>query len=508
MRLVLLSFLCFALTALSALQVGGLINQSQLWSEDVTVTSNVTVSSSAVISINPGVNVVFTGAFFIEFHSYARLLVNGTADSPVRFTADWDGDSVYGEEGANPEYWKGVRFQYMNGLADSSRVNYCIFEHAYKNNVGGEDDKYGAALYIDRFDHIRFNHCEFNNNEVYGSTVAYGGAVYLDAASPEFYNCQFLGNQANVGTSFRGSGGAMYMYQANPFIINSRFTQNYAEDQGGAVAGYQGFFSLFFNCIFDNNTSDMGGAFYLYDTDPIISNCTITQNSATYGGGINSDLSTPYIGNSVIYGNTTTFRGAQLYNNSSSPELNSCLVEGGDAAFYNNGICNYVYDADCLESDPLFDNSDINKPFFPGDGSPCIDNGVSQWYSQLYQLDYLGNPRVSNNTIDIGVYEIRGGLTLQYLSLTFPDTDLGQTSEESLWLYNMTDSDVGINSFSTDSDLFTVSNDEINIPANDSILVHISFSPLEIGTHTANLLIDADTDQLTVSLTGHGMAGL
>ncbi|MBN2828813.1 MAG: hypothetical protein JXR56_00670, partial [Candidatus Cloacimonetes bacterium] len=305
MRLVMLSLLCLTLSVLGALQVGGLIDQSQMWSEDVFVTSNVTVSSSAAISVDAGVNVIFTGAFYIEFHSYARLLVNGTANAPVRFTADWDGDSVFGEEGAEREYWKGVRFQYMNGLADSSLVNYSIFEYAYKTNVGGNDDKYGAALFIDGFDDVRFNHCEFNNNEVYGSTIAYGGAVYLNYASPSFHNCQFVANQANVGSSFRGSGGAIYMNQANPYIYNSRFTQNFAEDQGGAVAGNQGFFSMFYNCIFDNNSSDTGGAIYLYDTDPIIANCTITQNSAVYGGGIYSDLSTAYIGNSVIYGNTT-----------------------------------------------------------------------------------------------------------------------------------------------------------------------------------------------------------
>lgn len=496
---------CFAIALLSSIQINGDIDQSQQWSEDVYINSDIIISSTAVITIDPGINVIFTGYYSIELNDEVSLLAEGTVDSPITFTADWDLDSTYGEDGVTPERWNGIRYLNMDSPAGTSLYTHCRFEYAHKNDsVNGLDNKYGGVLYVESFSHIELLNCEFTANTVEGNTTAYGGAIYLKYSDIEIINCNFNNNSAEVNVPFNGKGGAIYLYRSSPDIMNTRFSQNSADDAGGALAADNAWYAIIGNCIFDNNTADDGGAIFLYDSDIYLINCIIADNQGQYGGGIHFKYGNPTIGNTIISGNTTTFRAPQVYIDGSAPEFNSCLIEGNDTAFYSTGGSNYIYDADCIDVDPQFDNTNPLLPYHPADGAPTIDNGVYLWYCQYLEFDLIGNLRVANGTIDMGVYEIKDAIRMQYSNIDFADTEINQTTAETCWFYNESLNDVNINSFSVDSEFYSVLNADVLLAAEDSLLIHIEFSPLVMGSVNATLTVETDSGDFTVGL--HGLA--
>ncbi len=505
MRIGLIFVFCFVIALLSGLQINGDINQSSTWSEDVYINSDVLISGTAVITIDPGVNVIFTGGYHIEINDEVRILAGGEG-APVRFTADWDNDNVFGEEGLDNEHWQGLRVQYMDNAADSSHFENCIFEYSHKDgSENGYSNRYGGAIFIDHHNKVEFKNCEFRNNSIEGPSQAKGGAVYLIWSSPIFKDCYFNNNSTNVTNPFQANGGAVYGERAYFDMINCRFTNNLAEDEGGALYLKQSDWATFNNVILDSNNANEGGAVYLYDADVIMVNCTITGNTSVYAGAIYNKYSDPMIGNTIIWGNTASFRGDQIYNEMSEPEFNSCLVEGNDSAFYNDDSDGYVYDAGCIDVDPQFDNSNPNTPYMLSVDSPAIDSGADLWYAYLCDYDYLHNARVVNGAVDMGVYEIRGSVALQQTVMHFGDVVVDEPETLGCYLINDGNNVVVINSFSSDNDVFTTLNNDIEIPAEDSIFVEVSFNPEGMNSYVGELTISTDAGDFRITMDGAGL---
>jgi hypothetical protein len=160
-----------------------------------------------------------------------------------------------------------------------------------------------------------------------------------------------------------------------------------------------------------------------------LNNCTLTGNSITYGRGGGSSGCT--LNNCTLMGNNATFGGGvygstlnscTLTGNSASDSgggsyagtLNNCIVWGNTLT--SGGVNNYyntTFSYSCttplpsgtgnISNDPLFMDV-LNSNLLLRLGSPCINSGSNAFV--VGTTDLAGNPRIQNNTVDMGAYEM------------------------------------------------------------------------------------------------------
>ena len=160
----------------------------------------------------------------------------------------------------------------------------------------GDRERCGGALYIRVLEGSIRNspvvqNCIFQNNYARD-----GGAVYLYGRdgefTPEFNNCQFINNSANL------DGGAVFSDgrhggKANPSFTSCIFSGNKG-NYGGALCNYGGggeSSPTINNCVFSNNEAFLrGGAIFNMDIDgetkPVVNGCQFVDNKAVAGKGM------------------------------------------------------------------------------------------------------------------------------------------------------------------------------------------------------------------------------
>jgi len=174
-----------------------------------------------------------------------------------------------------------------------------------------------------------------------------GGGIHCR----EFSNAVITNNivRGNIveDTSWAGRGGGIYVYMADPIIRHNIISENIATGEWG---GY-------------------GGGIVCGESEAIITNNTIYGNSCPDGnsgtgmaGGIMIIFSDPIITNNIFWHNCA-FEDSEIYvEDSSSPVITYCDIEGGWEGEGN------------IDSDPLFVDAE-NGDFHLLLDSPCIDTG-------------------------------------------------------------------------------------------------------------------------------------
>jgi len=148
-------------------------------------------------------------------------------------------------------------------------------------------------------------------------------------------------------TSWAGRGGGIYVYMADPIIRHNIISDNISAGEWG---GY-------------------GGGIVCGESEAIITNNTIYGNSCPDGnsgtgmaGGIMIIFSDPLITNNIFWHNWA-FEDSEIYvEDSSSPVITYCDIEGGWEGEGN------------IDSDPLFVDAEDDDFHLLLD-SPCIDTG-------------------------------------------------------------------------------------------------------------------------------------
>lgn len=192
----------------------------------------------------------------------------------------------------------------------------------------------GGAVYFSGLPNSIIDAALFEHNTATGTG---GGAIICLNVSPGFYNCRFLGNDANGS----GTGGAVFSNSGAPIFANSIFTGNEAGGGGGALS--------------------------LNNGSPTIANCTIAGNrvATNPGGALRLENSNANLSNSIIHDNPSSGAMIQLLN-SSAPIVSYSLVQGGWAGGTGN-----------VDADPVF----IQKPTPGPDGGW---NAVGDDYGDLH----------------------------------------------------------------------------------------------------------------------------
>ena len=212
------------------------------------VTGDLTVPAGNRLTLEPGVRLVFMGHFKLAV--FGRITAQGTAASPIVFTAD------------NPTTgWAGLRLAATSD-AGSDILEHCIFE--YGNKVGGQDgagpegsysDVAGGALWIGSRANVNVNHNEFRFNKA----PAFGGALMLIsptssgvATGNNFHDNECTGPRSQ----FQGVGGAVNTAHLS---ASTQWT--------------------FRNGEFRNNKAPEGGALYFFDSSVTLDGIAMSGNT-------------------------------------------------------------------------------------------------------------------------------------------------------------------------------------------------------------------------------------
>jgi hypothetical protein len=211
----------------TAIYVSG--DQSGTWAADaVIVTAEVRVPPNMSLTINLGVEVLFSVYCKLIVDNGATLRAVGTAADSIRFDVLPPNTS-----------WHGIRFL---AASDSSRLEYCRLTHGSATG-SGEDLK--------------------------------GGAIYCSSSSPTIRNSTIIQNSAT-------EGGGVYCELSSPSISSNNIGQNSASSGGGGI--YCEFFSP---AISGNTISENGGGGISLGGGGLYTNCIVWFNapSQIVGGG-------------------------------------------------------------------------------------------------------------------------------------------------------------------------------------------------------------------------------
>ncbi len=179
------------------------------------VGGDIQVDSTATLTIEAGVNVLFTGHY--KFTVYGQLLALGTEDMNIFFTAQ---DTTTG--------WGGLRFIDNNtNEFDPSRLAHCKIE--YGNAQGNWPDNVGGGIF-----------CQSSNTKIDTCIIVRNKAV---------------------------AGAGLYASDSNPEIYYSLIAHNRAQEFGGGIALCEVCVAMIINCtICDNDVDETmyggGGGIY------------------------------------------------------------------------------------------------------------------------------------------------------------------------------------------------------------------------------------------------------
>ncbi len=173
------------------------------------VLGDITVAAGGQLTIEPGVQVIFMGHYSLTVGPDARLVAQGTAAQPIRFTA---GNTQLG--------FGGLR---LVGSAEDDVLDYCTITYASKGvgPVGteyGDEDLSGGALYLYESSPT-IAHCILANN-----IGAAGGAIFCHSSSPVIRNTLIANNACMGGTA--QAGGIYSMGNSSVLIDNCTIVNN------------------------------------------------------------------------------------------------------------------------------------------------------------------------------------------------------------------------------------------------------------------------------------------
>jgi predicted outer membrane repeat protein len=359
-------------------------------------------------------------------NSYHVVTSSGTDSTAVldgftitRGNANGSGDDAYGggayNNGGSPTLIN-VTFSensagYGGGLysaGSSSKptlTNVGFLENTADNSGGGMYNDSNAML----------SHVIFSGN----TAVSGGGICSVSYALLTIVNATFNQNAA-------GSGGGMFAF-ANIALTDVEFSENSATSSGGGMQLYYAEATLTNVVFWANSAAGSGGGMNYYWSAAALTNVTFWGNAASgNGGGIYSYQPTNLgLNNTILWGNSAGFDGNQIYNTTGPVTLSYSLVEGGLPPGCVDGG-NNVY------ADPLFvEASGGDLRLLPG--SPAIDAGDNAAVPSGVTTDIAGNPRIVDETVDMGAYESQGPPPCPPETALYVDADAVGANDGTSW---------------------------------------------------------------------------
>jgi len=251
----------------------------------------------------------------------------------------------------------------------------------------------------------KIQNCEFNNNVTYS-----GGAVgvrHTVSTDINITNCVFNNNVSRYGS------GLYILFMSNSslnvIITNTLFINNISKNYNNANDGYTGsaawiranesgsnLTTTITNCTFANNT-DIGAV--SASQKGALALGRRVDGSATHNATIN---------NSIFYGNEGAGSATTAsVNNGHTLSPNLTLVNN---SIGEDNFSNLTSLINTSSVNPMFTSA---TDFTLQSGSPAIDAGDNSKIPVGTTTDLLGNARIFNTTVDMGVYEYGSTLDVE-----------------------------------------------------------------------------------------------
>jgi parallel beta-helix repeat protein/predicted outer membrane repeat protein len=400
----------------------------------------------------------------------------------------------------------------------------------FEKNVANEN---GGGVYISTGYTVEFSNCTFiNDSALIDLYLDYGGGGVHCSGGGNFVfrDCEFNDNYTLT------SGGAIFSDDVDRLMIyDSDFTGNVAVS-AGAVWGYRTqYLAEVTNSNFELNQGGVGvsGVVHLEADTSILSNLTVVNNvdgGVTLASSYNTIRNCTFSGNnpraltlhggnkvivnSIFEGNTGDYAVNQpgginisysdFYNNPAGHVGNAPPGFGTpDTTNYNGDSCDVFYN---IFMDPLFadtTNNDFNLswsnwPISDSTRSPAIDAGDPT------------TPNDPDNTVsDMGAFyfnQLRPAISISNNILDFGEVTIGNSRDLPLKIYNGGNDTLIISSVNSDSSVFTNNFNPANgsILPNDSLLVTVTFTPVDSGLINDTLFIINNDKLVKVNLNGIG----
>jgi hypothetical protein len=269
----------------------------------------------------------------------------------------------------------------------------------------------GAGIYNDGGSPTLSNLLITGNEASAPTSAGAGGGMYNSGGgSPRLTNVTFLGNRAKI------EAAGMYNSFGSPTLVNVSFLDNgggSTSSGGGMSSSGSGSNATLVNVKFSGNSTTNTGGGMTVDTSSTatLTNVTFAYNSAfntRVGGGglyVGDGSSRATVTNGIFWGNTVngdaTRPYSQIGTNGGSATVKHSIVQDADPndasiPFGGTGNSN-------LDDDPRFIGG-----LRLGAGSPAIDVGDNGAIPSGVSTDLDGNRRITNSTVDLGVYERQG----------------------------------------------------------------------------------------------------
>ena len=352
------------------------------------ITANLLVPSSASLTIEPGVQVIFEGHYYLRVDGTIRA--QGTEAEPIAFTArDHD------------QGWGGVR---LLGNKHDNTFSHLTFE--YGRCLGPyvppyhTPDMEGAAVFMED-SKAAFDHCVFRYNvaTVNGSAISSWGDMEVVVDHCRFFYNETRQDLAGMGAVRFHTGGG---HPKAVKVTNSEIAFNTAMDEEAAIAfsggGYPNDSVEVANNVFHDNTAM--GRWAPNSIGVAMFGGGRIYNNVFYRNHLAPDAVGPLTAMIWFHG-TNVFENNIVFENTMPGPV--VYIDGNASIIEHNDIQGGHSGAGNINADPLFE--DAPKGVFRlKAGSPCIDAGDDSIIPKG-AVDSDGKPRIQGKRVDMGAVE-------------------------------------------------------------------------------------------------------
>ena len=417
-----------------------IVKDTLICTDTLRIGADISVMDSAHLTICAGTHVIFLGNYSLNIDGVLNAL--GDSIHPVVF-------DPYNQSST----WAGITLNHQSTV-DTSTLRYCTLSSGI-NITGGSVIIDHCSIHAGNFPFGAIMEQSFTgvnpciiitNNKIFNNQS--DGILFYDCINSKIINNEIFGNIHGIdgstsheidltgnlihdnrgegiygfGTSmiknnkiFRNGGGIFW--EGSPlWIINNEIYNNETYLTGGISCGVGSIGVIAQNLIYNNTCDDGNGAGIeiapdSYSDQPAyVLNNTVCNNRVLTGKG--NDF---YATSNSSYGISVLLYNNIFYNVSDSNNIKWFYAV--DTAFNNN--CIHQSDAATIGKHTITANpefvvptstngtmSDLGSYSWALKGnSPCINAGGPDYNYLLTDKDFIGNPRITDNKIDIGAYE-------------------------------------------------------------------------------------------------------